>query len=251
MVYQANGHALAQLALAQAFPVLEQLLDAENFAALAHSFWHVSPPARGDIGQWGDALPDFLESSPQWVEEPFLADVARTEWAMHSAATLADDLPFDASSFALLTQHDADHVTLRLSSATRLIASAWPVASIMTAHLDGCPSLQDAGRLLSARHGEVALVWRDVFRVRVRLAKPSEALLLGELLGGKSLEVALEAALGGEHAARQDSDEVFDFSNWLAQAAQSGLVLAASHVPCAADQSEPSVTCESDSAKGH
>ena len=58
--YLANGQALAELALAAAFPVVAQMMGQESFAPLAHYFWRQHPPQRGDMAQWGGELADFL-----------------------------------------------------------------------------------------------------------------------------------------------------------------------------------------------
>ena len=63
--YRANAGALAERALAAAFPTLQQLLGDESFAALARHFWLASPPAHGDIATWGEGLSaTFLLGQP-------------------------------------------------------------------------------------------------------------------------------------------------------------------------------------------
>jgi len=57
--YRAHGRELAPRALAGAYPVMAQLLDEENFGALARAFWLAQPPAAGDLGQWGEGLAGF------------------------------------------------------------------------------------------------------------------------------------------------------------------------------------------------
>ena len=73
------------------------------FKHLAREYWHARPPERGDMGEWGSELADFLEAAPQLADEPFLGDVARIEWALHRAGTARDAVP-DLSSFALLSE---------------------------------------------------------------------------------------------------------------------------------------------------
>ena len=78
-VYQANRAVLAERTLASTYLVIAQLIGLESFEPLARHFWQQHPPQRGDMGQWGAQLPDFLEASTQLTDEPFLADVARIE----------------------------------------------------------------------------------------------------------------------------------------------------------------------------
>jgi hypothetical protein len=133
-VYQANGHALACNALRAAYPVLVQMLGDESFDALARALWHAHPPLRGDAAQWGGALPGWVHASETLAAEPYLADVASVEWAVHCAASAADGLA-DAASFALLSEHDPGDVLLVLSPGCTCVRSGWPVVSMVHAHL--------------------------------------------------------------------------------------------------------------------
>ena len=132
--YQANGHDLAERCLRAAYPVVAALVGDDSFATMARELWHRHPPERGDLACWGDALAAFVEPNPQLADVPYLADVARVEWALHRAAG-APDAAADPASFALLSQADPDAVTLRLAPGTTVIASVWPVATLVTAHL--------------------------------------------------------------------------------------------------------------------
>lgn len=216
--YQANGLALAERALGAAYPVLAQLIGDENFAPLARHFWRRHPPSRGDMACWGDGLAGFLEASSQLADEPYLGDVAHIEWALHEAATAADAQP-DLNAFALLSTTDPAEVTLTLGAGVFLLASAYPVASIVNAHLLGEPALAEAGALLRAGAAEHALVWRQGFKPRVCAITAAEYALLAALQAGDSLEAALGSAL--ECAA------AFSFENWLGRAVQDGLVTGA------------------------
>ncbi|TWO71166.1 DUF2063 domain-containing protein [Caenimonas sedimenti] len=210
--YRSNGRALAERALAAAHPVVAELLGQENFDALAHQLWLRHPPTSGDVGRWGAELPALIESLPDLAqEEPYLADVARLEWALHRAATAAD-APVDAASFALLAAQAPERITLRLAPGMQCLASVHPVVSIVQAHLQGTPSLDEAGARLRADVAESALVWREGWAVRLRELAPGEAPFLAALQEQQPLAGALQAA------------PALRFDAWLAPAVQSGLV---------------------------
>jgi hypothetical protein len=220
--YQANGPALAERALGAAYPVLAQLVGDESFAPFARHFWRRHPPCRGDVACWGDALAAFLEASPQLAEEPYLGDVARIEWALHQAATAADAQP-DPHSFALLSSADPAEVTLALGAGVFLLASAYPVASIVNAHLLDEPALAEAAALLRDGAAEHALVWRQGFKPRVCAITAAEYALLAALQAGSSLEAALGNALTCAPTGTPGA-AVFSFEDWLGRAARDGLV---------------------------
>jgi hypothetical protein len=215
--YQANGHMLAERALRAAYPVLEQMLGAESFADLARAFWHAFPPVRGDITVWGDQLAEFLSQSAQLQGEAYLPDVARAEWALHRCAS-SPDRDADLATLSLLSTDDPQDLGLTLAPGLTTLSSAWPLASLMLAHLEGSPSLEAVGQQLRSPVPQDVVVWRAGFRPRLRLAMADEALLLRALQAGLALEPALEAAEG------------LDFAHWLPLAVQSGLVLGASRL---------------------
>ena len=233
-VYQTNGQALAERSLLAAYPVLAQLLGLESFAALARAVWHTHPPASGDLARWGGALADFIGASEQLAAEPYLADVARVEWALHTCAGCADRAP-EPATFELLIEEDPAALRLVLAPGCAALHSAWPVASIVTAHLcvnrpglpsadnlvqarvraESQPDLFAVGHKVRAGVAETAVVWRAGHQPQVREAVPGEADLLAALLQGLALDAAVQRATA------------LDFNAWLPMAVQTGLLLAA------------------------
>jgi hypothetical protein len=217
--YQSNGHALAERALRSVYPVIADLIGQDNFAWLARDLWHEHPPQQGDLAQWGDALPVFLDGNPQLADTPYLGDVARAEWALHRAAGAPDAAP-DLPSFARLAHEDPQGLTLTLAPGTAVIASNYPVASLVNAHLHGIPSLTEAGHRLREGRAEHALIWRQGWRPHIGGVDAPTAALLTALLQGADLPQALDAVTRttGAHPG-------FDFSAWLTAAVTDGLVM--------------------------
>lgn len=216
--YRANAQALAERCLRATYPVVVALIGDENAAPLARRLWHTHPPQRGDLAHWGDGLPALLATLDGLAHLPWLADVARVEWALHQAAGTAD-VPTDLSGFARLAQEDPTQLTLRLASGTAVLPSAWPVASLVAAHLNGTrgtPDLATVGAQLQRGERENALVWRPHWRPELRACTDAEAALLQALQRGAHLPDALNAASA--------ADPAFDVGQWLPQAVQSGLV---------------------------
>ena len=235
--YQTNGHMLAERALQAAYPVVAQLLGAESFADLARALWHAHPPLRGDVACWGTELPAFLAASADVQEAPYLPDVARIEWALHRCATAPDPVPA-LDTLALLTTTDPAQLRLHLAPASVVLSSVWPVVSLLGAHRDHRPDLAAVGALLRQGVAECAVVWRSGFKPCVRQALAGEGDMLRALLAGQSVAGALDAA------------PALDFSTWLPQAVQSGLVTgvrpwsaAALHGPLAAPAPTPVGPC--------
>jgi hypothetical protein len=219
--YQANGHAMAERSLLSAYPVVAALIGGDNFALLARDLWHQHPPQRGDLAQWGDALPGFVQHNEQLADVPYLSDVARAEWALFIAAGAADAAP-DPCSFARLAQETPEGLALTLAPGTAIIKSAYPVASLIAAHGEDTPRLEAAAQRLRDGQGEHALVWRQGLRPRLQRIEPAASALVQALLAGADLPQALDAA---------DSNNGFDFSAWLNAAVTDAVVIGVHSLP--------------------
>lgn len=202
--YRAHAHALAERALGAAFPTLRQLIGAEDFKALACDFWHRRPPQAGDIALWGDELPAFIADAPSLAAEPFLADVAHLEWAVHQAGRAADAVA-TPQGVELLGSHDPSLLALRLAPGAAVLLSAHPVASLWLAHRrDDADRFDSVRAAFASGHGETALVLREGWRVGVCALADGDARFIVTLLAGCTLAQALDAAGAG-----------FDFTVWL------------------------------------
>ena len=130
--YRANAQATAARALAAAFPTVAALLGDETFNAVAARHWQLHPPERGDLAQFGTAFTSALADDPQLSDLPYLADVARLDWAVHHCA-MAADAPGTVAGLALLADTDPAELRLMLWPGLGLLSSAWPVVSIWQA----------------------------------------------------------------------------------------------------------------------
>ena len=218
--YQANAGALAERALAAAYPTLQQLLAEDSFAALARAFWHREPPLRGDIGTWGGELPGFIAGDAQLAAEPYLADLARLEWAVHLAESAADGESADGAAGVpgLELLADADPAALRLLArpGTALLVSSHPIVTIWQAHRsDAADRFALAQEALAQGRAEWALVWRDGWRVEVAALPEPDRGFTHAVLGGAALGTALAAAAPD-----------FAFEAWLIAALQHGWLAA-------------------------
>ncbi|MCB1998901.1 MAG: putative DNA-binding domain-containing protein [Burkholderiaceae bacterium] len=204
--YRANAAAVAERALAAACPTVQQLLGDESFSAVARRLWQVAPPARGDLAQWGGALPGLLAEDEALGDEPYLADVARVDLAVHRAE-MAADATLDPARLAMLGEADPAGLRLHLAPGAWLLASAHPVAAIWQAHRSDAPDrFAPVRAALASGHGEHALVWRQGWRGQVAALSEPDAAFMAAVLTGDSLAQALDAA------------PLLDFEHWLLQA---------------------------------
>ncbi len=203
--YRRHAAATAERALAAAYPTVQQLLGNVSFAALAREAWQRHPPTAGDLALWDGGLVASIAAAETLAPEPYLADVAALDWAVHEAGMAADSTA--ATGLERLGSHDPQQLWVQLAAGTALVTSTWPVASIWLAHRRTDDARFDAVRVaLADQVGEVALVQRRGLRVQVAPVDSGTARFTAALLDGRALAMALETA-----------DEGFDFTAWLLQ----------------------------------
>lgn len=202
--YRVNATAIAERALSAAFPTVAAMIGAEDFEHLAPEFWHAHPPQRGDLGEWGDAFPAWLEAHAAFTQWPYLADAARLDLALHRNERAAD-AELDAASLGLLSDTEPARLRLLLMPGTTLIESRWPIAMIHAAHHGADGGFDTVREALARDIAETVLVARQGWKAVVhRIDDPATTRWTRSLLNGDKLEHALAAA--GDN---------FDFGAWL------------------------------------
>ena len=89
-VYRNNVIGSLVDALADTFPVVQELVGVEFFRAMAAVFVRQSPPRTRLLVQYGQGLPGFIEAFEPARSLPYLADMARLEFARVQAYHAAD-----------------------------------------------------------------------------------------------------------------------------------------------------------------
>jgi len=211
-VYRNNMKASLAAALAARFPVVERLVGGEFFRAMALVFVERRPPDSPVLAEYGAGFAGFVDTFEPAADLPYLADVARLEWARHVAWHAADAEPIAIDRLAAVTVERLDSVSLALHPAVGVVASAFPVASIWTTN-----ALDEETRSIgSDLPGEIALVTRPGLEVFVNVLPAGADVLLGMLAAG--------GALGEAVAAAEQTRSGFDAATALSVLFRSGAV---------------------------
>jgi hypothetical protein len=172
-------------ALRATYPVVHRLVGDGFFRFLAHEFIAACPPAGPCLHEYGEALAGFVAGFPACRELPYLADVARLEWAVNRAGHAEEAVPLDLGALRSLDPGDLDGLTLCFDPSVALLASPWPVDAVWRANQPDA----DGDAVVDATTGPVALEVRrlgdDVVIRRLDAARHAfrRALLDGEGLG--------------------------------------------------------------------
>lgn len=194
-VYRNNTFGNLGDRLAAVYPVTQRLVGADFFRYAGRAYIREQPSHSGDLSDYGASFADFLTAFEPAYGLPYLADVARLEWARHEAERAADHPPLEISSLAGIDPDDYERLKFVLHSTVRLVVSPYPIERIWQVNQPdyrGEPWVDlDAG-------GCRLLIWRHDFDIRQRSIGDGSARLLAALDCGQNLAAACEQGLAAE-----------------------------------------------------
>ena len=206
-VYRNNTYLSLTEALQSSYPVIAHLVGEGFFKYLAHAFIDRHPPTEGTLVRFGAQLAQFIEQFDQAKQLPYLADVARLEWAWDEVFHEAEHPPFDPASIAEIPSERYGDLRFRLHPATRLLQSQWPIASIWAADQEDWEGDQTIDL---SRGGEYMLVARQGLEESVHRLESGPYQLLKGLATGRTLAESLA------DAAHPDLDLDACLQTWVA-----------------------------------
>lgn len=198
-VYRNNVAVGLIRALEARFPVVEKLVGADFFKAMARVYIQAERPSSPLIFAYGDGFAEFIAGFAPAAGVLYLADVARLEAAWTRAYHAADIVPLDIAALASVAPDGLARLRLRPHPAVALVRSTFPVGSIWQAHQG------DAVTAPATRAAETVLVARPDLAVTVTVLPARDAAFAAALLGSTPIGAAAQTALG--------ADASFDFGS--------------------------------------
>lgn len=190
-VYRNNVVSSLIDALADTFPVVEQLVGTDFFRAMAGVFVRAHPPRTRILAHYGEDFASFVAAFPPTATLPYLPDMARLEFARLQAMHAADASPIAQAALATALSDPERLADLRFQwhPSLRLIESPFAVASLWAAH-------QTQGEVgpVNIDQAEQALVLRDGLDVLVIPIDPGTGRFIDLTLQGRSFSHAAAAA---------------------------------------------------------
>jgi hypothetical protein len=212
-IYRNNLFETRIAALGAVYPVVARLVGVDFFRCAARAYSQLYPMRCGDLHEFGDRLPEFLRDYVPAAGLPYLADVARLEWAYHRAYHEAQLPALDPIRLGRVPLDLQGSVRLQMQPSADLIRSRYPILRIWQANQ---PEASDAeSRILLDEGGVSLLVAQHDLEIEFRRLDEAESRFLCALAFGESLEQATRDALG--------SDPDFDLAATLARHLARGL----------------------------
>jgi hypothetical protein len=193
-IYRNHVRLSLTAALAATFPVVARLVGEDFFAGLAGGYLRSRPPAGPVLAEYGAGFADHIAAEPAASGLPYLADVARLEWALNVAWQAASGPALQPGDFGRLATADPQAVTIVFQAGTTLLQSRWPVDLIWRANQPGAGELDvalDGG-------GVALLVFRGVDDAGFVVLGAEESRFVAALISGASLQAAADAGFSSD-----------------------------------------------------
>lgn len=174
-----GGHVKA---LAEIYPVCERLVGEVFFAAMATPYVRTNPSRSPDLNAYGAGFADFIAAFPPAAGVPYLADVARLEWAWHRAFHGPPPDTLDLAALAAVPAQKRADIVFQLPPCATLITSPYPIQRIWA--VNQRDSTEDMHVDLDA--GDVSLlVWRQADAIRIDPLAAAQCALLSAVADGR------------------------------------------------------------------
>lgn len=184
-VYRASVQGGLIAALGDIYPRVKTMLGEQFFDALARAFVQEHPSFSASLDDYGEVFPDFCAEFSPLQDFPYMADLARVDWAWHRAFHGADLAPLSGAALEALPQRallDTELVLHPFAYAihsSHAIHALWSFAeSSYRATTQGADQDQTTELNLDHVQAESLLVCREAYQVQVvRLDEAAKALI--------------------------------------------------------------------------
>ncbi|MEM1361464.1 MAG: DNA-binding domain-containing protein [Pseudomonadota bacterium] len=184
-VYRNNVAVSLVEALESGFPVVRKLVGNDFFQAMAGVYWRAHPPKSPVLTLYGDDFAAFLDGFPPAASVPYLADIARLEYALRLSYHAADTVPIDPAHLMELPAEQLMRQIFGFAPAIQMIASRWPIFGIWRANTS-------ADAPATGKEAETVLITRPEFDPNPIVLSAGEAAFVDAMIGGASLGDAAE-----------------------------------------------------------
>ena len=212
-IYRNNLFETRIAAIGAVYPVVARLVGTDFIRCAAKAYSQLVHMRCGDLHEFGDRLPEFLRDYVPAAGLPYLADVARLEWAYHRAYHGAQLPALDPIRIRQVPVGAQGSLRLQLQPSADLIRSPYPILRIWQANQPG--ALDAESRIFLDEGGVNLLVVQQDLEIEFRLLDEGESRWLWALALGDRLEQATREAL--------DSDPTFDLAAALSRHLAGGL----------------------------
>ena len=181
------------------YPALFALLGEEEFSALGNSYVQAHDSTFASIRYYGAALDALLATAPRYASRPWMAELARFEWAMTEVFDAADASPITVEVLSAVAPQDWARLGFAFDASVRCLELTWNAPAFWRALTDA----QEPPAPEAQPQPVAWLLWRRDLQIYFRPLSALENEALARARGGRSfgdLCDALAAALDASEA---------------------------------------------------
>lgn len=164
-IYRKSVMGSFQKVLKEIYPVCLKLVGEEFFIAMINIYIEKTVSTSTDIGNVGRNFSDFVANFAPSESLPYLSDVAKLEWAMHSIFSAPDSPRFDFEKLHRCIQTSEGEIIFILPSGSHLLSSSYPVHRIWEMNQENYTG--DQTITLEQNMVYYFLVWKDNLHMRI------------------------------------------------------------------------------------
>ena len=209
-VYRHHVRHSLTAALAATYPTVQALVGEAFFAAMARGFMAQALPRQPVLAEYGAGFAEFVAGYEPARGLPYLADMAKLDWALNVAGHNSAAAHLDAVALAAVPTEQLPSLVLDLAPGVTVIRSAYPIdliwqASQPAAPADKADNVGEVDKVDLETRNATLLVLAGGFET----LGDGEARFLSAVGARQSLERAAEAGLA--------ADPAFDLSTCFAR----------------------------------
>ena len=211
-IYRSNVYGSLSRALAQAYPVVLQVIGEENFRSLSRAYIQAYPPSQAHLATYGSRLAAFVSTFEPAQEIPYLSDLAALEWAQIKAYFASPARTLDYEALQNLSPERRPQVVFDLAPSATVLMSEFPILKIWEMYHE---QTLNRGSLDWDGIGDCALVFRPNQAVETHRLDLAAAILFHRLDRKENFQQAAKMAV--------ECDPEFDLEGTLVYYLEHGL----------------------------
>ncbi|WP_045826940.1 DNA-binding domain-containing protein [Teredinibacter turnerae] len=173
------------------FPATKNLVGDTYFDSIGKAYLEKNPPQSAASTAFGETFPEFINAFPPLETLPYLTDVARLDWAYHSAYHAREAVALEPTAFQLIHPDALGKAKFELHPSCRMVQSDYAVFNLWEFARDSVKkTLED-----DIEQAQAALVLRPDAEVNVYHLTPGLTAFFDRLISGAALSQALTAGI--------------------------------------------------------
>jgi hypothetical protein len=164
-IYKSSINGALQGTLKEIYPVCNKLVGDDFFIAMINEYIVQYKSYSPDLGGYGKDLAFFITNFEPAKSLPYLADIARLEWAWHAIFSAAPCQGINYTELAECYVTKGEQIIFSLPTASTLITSPYPIHLIWQANQEDRDNEQVI--VLPDNRKFYYLVWRERLTMRI------------------------------------------------------------------------------------